>query len=417
MTTEPKLTYIQATGQVVQDYLPTGAAGGAWLHPSPDIELIFDRATDCLASLRITAGTAAGRRALSDRGAAFLDQHFGDGTAVRIRRVTGSRRAGAGLGPMTDPGGVLSALARLHAGRATTPVPFSPWWDVQEAQLALQAGLEWVACTAAVQAVRSLAHAELATVTARQAEAALAAAAIACPTDTTAAGQVLARVGAATVLSLDEYLQRRPAEPAPADQPAAGRAPDVLRWALDFTIIPRGTFLPALSAQDDLLVGPGSRPRSAAVIARLAPGANRDALRKCRARLVLPAERRVLSQAPFSWPGPQVVAELALPPSAAQLNGAWIEVVDDELRPVRSATLRLFKCALRSADAALRAGQEPRGLNPYLTSQQWAELAADGWRQSAQAWQAAGDTDRARLASQAGACVVPEPALAEEAGW
>ena len=417
MTAEPRLTYIEATGQVVQDYLTTGAAGGAWLRPAPDIELIFDRVTGRLCRLTVFAGTPAADGTLTQRGAAFLAGHFGNDAPERVRRAASRRRPGAGLGPLADPGGALSALARLRAGRATSPVSSSPWWDAQEARLALEAGMDRAARAAAVRAARSLAQVELPAITDRQAAAALAAADLARPDDAAAARRVRARVEAAAELSVDEYLRSRPAAAARPAGRAGDPAPDGISAALDLTMVPAGTFLPALTAGDDLLVRAGARPGTVAVTARPAADADRNVLRRCRARLVLPAERRVLSQGAFSWAGPVAVAELSLPPRTDGLRGAWIEVVGDEHRPVRSARMRLIKRALRAADAALRAARQPRGLAPHLTSGQWAELAAAGWRQSADDWRDAGDADRARLAGQAGPETAPQQSIAEEAGW
>ncbi len=430
MTAEPMLTFVEASGQVVQQYLPTGAAGGAWLHPAQDIELIFDRAAGSLCTLSVSAGTAGGTWELSDPAATFLTTHFGNSAAQLVGRVAGRRRAAGRLKTQIEAGSALSALARLRTARATSPVPASPWWDAQEAQLALEAGLEPVARAAAVRAVRALATIELPAVTERQAAAAQTAADLARAEDAAAASAVRAAVAAAAVQNLDDYLASRPATGEPGRSAGRGSGgPGRLRsgwrpqgapvpgldWALDLTIVPPGMFLPALSARDDLLVAPGAKPGTATVSLRLAPGADPKVLGRCRARLVAPAERRVLSQGSFGRRGSLAVAELAVPRSASEQPGAWIEVVDGERRPVRSVTLRLFKRALRGADAALRAGQEPRGLAPDLTSTQWQALAAAQWRDSGADWLQAGDDIRARLAGQP--ALVSKPSIAEEVGW
>jgi hypothetical protein len=322
MTAEPRLTYIEAASQVVQDYLPAGAAGGAWLRPAPDIELIFDRVTGRLCRLTVFAGTSASPESLTYGGTAFLVGHFGPDALERVRRASSRKRAGTGLGPMTDPGGALSALARLRASRATSLIPASPWWDAQEAQLALAAGLEAAARAAAARAVRSLARVEQPAVTVRQAEAALAAADLARPEDADAARQVRARVDVAVVLPVAGYLERRTAGAGGTGQSAGGRVPDGISWALDLTAVPPGTFLPALSAQDDLVVVPGSQPHTVAVSARLAPDADPMVLGQCQARLVVPADRRVLSRGSFSRRDSLAVAELAVPRSVSEHRGA-----------------------------------------------------------------------------------------------
>lgn len=413
MTTDPMLAFIEATGQVVQDYRPTGAAGGAWLHPTPGIELIFDRATGSLCRLSVGAGTAGSSWQLSDPAATFLTAHFGDSAVQLVRQIGGRRHTRGALRAQIEASGALSGLARTRTARATSPVPASPWWDAQEAQLALEAGLEPVARAAAVRAIRSLATIELPAVTERQVTAAYAAAELVRTEDAAGAARVRAAVAAAVVQSLDHYVSSRPATAHP-DRSQSGPVLG-LNWALDLTVVPPGTFLPALSAEDDLLVAPGPESGTVTVTVRLAPGADPDLLGRCRARVVVPAERRVLSQEPLSPDGRVAVAELAVPRSVAELRGAWIEVVDDDRRPVRSTALRLIKRALRGADAALRAGQEPRGLAPDLASAQWRALAAAQWQHAGADWLQAGDDVRARLASQP--TLVSQPSIAEEVGW
>ena len=102
-----------------------------------------------------------------------------------------------------------------------------------------------------------------------------------------------------------------------------------------------------------------------------------------------------------------------LPFPIDELKETWVEVVDDEQRPVRSERLRRMRRALRWADAALRAEQRPRGLAPQFTGQDWTALAAMAWERCSYDWEDTGDTDRAflaarRLASLTHAARVPE---------
>ena len=78
----------------------------------------------------------------------------------------------------------------------------------------------------------------------------------------------------------------------------------------------------------------------------------------------------------------------------------WVEVVDDERRPVRGTRLRRMRRALRWADAALRAASRPGGLDPDRTDEQWAQLAALAWNRCRADWTAAGDADRAAAAAR-----------------
>ena len=136
------------------------------------------------------------------------------------------------------------------------------------------------------------------------------------------------------------------------------------------------------------------------VEATLAPGADRDALSRCRARLVDPAVRRVLASAPFAEKGSRARAELRPPFPMDELKGTWVEVVDDDHRPVQSERSRRIRRALRWADAALRAEQHPAGLAPQFTSGDWVALAADAWEHCAGEWHVTGDADRAYLATR-----------------
>jgi hypothetical protein len=86
-------------------------------------------------------------------------------------------------------------------------------------------------------------------------------------------------------------------------------------------------------------------------------------------------------------------------PAPAALDALWVEVVDDERRPVRGTRLRHMRRALRWADAALRAASRPAGLAPGLTDEQWAWLAALAWDRCHSDWTAAGDAGRAALAA------------------
>ena len=86
MTTTPRLTYVEAAQQVTQEWLPTGAAGGAWLHPAADVELIFDRSSGELCRLAISAGKADGSAAVSDAAATSLANVFGPAAAPSIAR-------------------------------------------------------------------------------------------------------------------------------------------------------------------------------------------------------------------------------------------------------------------------------------------------------------------------------------------
>ena len=192
------------------------------------------------------------------------------------------------------------------------------------------------------------------------------------------------------------------------------------QWMLDPGMVPAGLFQFGLSPYSDLVVLRGGQDRIV-VEALLAPGADRRALSRCRARLVIPAVRRILAEAAFTVVGSKARAELRLPFRPDELAESWIEVVHDKRRPVRSATGHRIRRALRWADAALRAERAPAALDPAATRADWSALAAAAWDRCRIDWAAAGDADRAYLAARRQvvvdprACVprVPSAAAAE----
>jgi hypothetical protein len=336
--------------QVTLEESPTGAAGGASLTPAPGVELVFDRADGRLAQVIVDAGEPGGPVVPGDPAVAYLGQVLGGRVAEAVRQAPLGviRRVTRPAQPAAIA--ALSRLARLDAARLTSPVPSSPLWAAEAAELARRAG--WTERAGG------------------------------CERETTdvAAGLDIMRRGAS----------------AQAVAPAAGRPGG---W-LDPGMVPAGIFRYGLTPESDLdiWVRGGARPL-VIVEAMLAPGAGPDVLATCRARLVDSDARRVVAASPFrasALSGLRVQAGL---PAPAGLSALWVEVVDDDRRPVRSTRLRRMRRALRWADAALRAGSRPAGLAPGLADEQWAWLAALAWERCRADWAAAGDTVRASLAA------------------
>jgi hypothetical protein len=414
MASELTPTYDSDTGQVVLEGLPTGAAGGAGLIPVPGLELEFDRADGRLA--RAVIDTAlTGRPAISGRAADPLGVLFGQQAPAMIRDVAAQRGIPRALSPDRCLSAGWSRLARLESARGTSPVPGSPLWAAEAAQLAERTGLHdrarAEARRAAAGLIGLLGHAPFPEALAR---AALAVADIVEPDDPAAARQLCDRAGQAAVTPLEEWLAGQASTPAPVGAPedwSPGTDKEQipgLQWSLDPGLVPAGVLLPGLSPRSDLIVRRGCGQDRVIVTAFLAPGASADALGRCRARLVDPSARRVLASAPFVREGSRVRAELVAPFPVDELKGTWVEVVDDEQRPVRSEQLRRRRRALRWADAALRAEQHPQGLAPYFTGQDWAALAATAWERCRYNWDDIGDTDRAFLAARRHAVLNPE---------
>jgi hypothetical protein len=390
--------------QVVLEGLPTGAAGAAPLTPTRDLELIFDRADGHLA--RVVIGPQEpGRSVGVGPGAALLTRLFGADVLGAVRAAEKQRAAPRVFLTDQSRSAHLSRLARLDAARVTSPARSgSPLWAAEAAQLAREGGWPARAQAEARRAIASLAGV-LADAPFTEAlwRAASAVADLAEEVEPDMARQLRAAVAASAA------TRERPAKPAGPPGRGSGPGDDLedcandagLACSLDPDLVPVGVFLPGLSPVSDLTVRSHGDPGRVIVRALLRPEADLEALGRCRVRLVDPAVRRVLSIASFAPPeGSQVRAELRVPFPVAELRDtAWVEVVDDEHRPVRSQRLRHLRLALRWADAALRAELTPGGLAPGLTEEEWAALAASAWERCRRYWDRAGDHARAYLAS------------------
>jgi hypothetical protein len=415
-------TYDGDTGQVVLDGLPTGAAGGAWLVPAAGVELEFDRADGRLCRVVIDTGGRGGDTgerggfiALDEGAEAVLVNLFGQQAPEAVRRTARQQGTARRLSPAATLCAALSDLARLEAARVTSPVPAtSPWWAAEAARFAGQAGLHAWAAAEARRAARGLAQLlSRSALPETVSGAALAVADLAEADEPKAARQLREAVAGTLSGSLAPWLARQPKVPALVSPDEFrrlsrnGERIGGLQWAFDPSLVPEGAFLPGLSPYSDLLVRAGDGKDHVVVAALLAPGAEHSALSRCRARLVDPAARRVLASGSFTQAGSVVHAELRLPLPLDELGEAWVEVVQDEHRPVRSERLRRLRRALRWADAALRAEQRPPGLAPQLTGADWAALAATAWEICRDDWERAGDADRAYLAARRQAAIDP----------
>ena len=307
-----------------------------------------------------------------------------------------SRKDGDPLSIRPEPGtlAALSRLARLDAARLTSPVAGSPLWSVEAAQLAAQAGLSARMTAEAYRAASALEGAD------DVSPEVLAAAAIAVADLVDPAEPDLARrlrdaldlAGPAGGAGASRKRARSLSLPdAAAEAGQRGGDLEQLHWGLDSRLIPAGIFQHTLWPDAELTVRP---ERSRLIVeARLAPGADPDALARCRVRLVDPANRSDLATAPFRDLGDsRVRAEIRKrrPP-----HEAWVEIVDDASRPVLSAKLRRMRRAMRWADAALSAGRQTF----RLADAEWTRLAAVAWGRCAEEWAATGDRDRAYLAA------------------
>jgi len=405
--------YEPETDQVVLEGLPAGVAGEAALAPVPGLELAFDRADGHLSRAILDTGRGDGLIAVDEPAVAMLVGLFGPEapSALSAARSGGARALSA------EPRLVhaLSRLARLDATRMTSPVGRgSPWWAAEAAELAgkaaalaASAGLQARARAEARQAVRGLAHAvDWPGLPEEAVRAARAVAALAAADEPEAAGQLRAFIS--------DLPPGRPV-PAQPSQPPRGPGLDIamevegmekdqvrlpgLHWVLDPSLVPDGLFRPGLSPHSDLSVRYENGEGRLVVATRLAPGAEGGALGRCRVRLVDPGIRRVLAQASFGRSGLRARTILLLPFPLEELPETWVEVVEGEFRPVRSARGHRVRRALRWADAALRAERGPAGLAPTSARADWSALAGAAWERCRRDWDQGGDADRAFLAA------------------
>jgi hypothetical protein len=300
----------------------------------------------------------------------------------------------------------MSRLARLHAVRFTSPVADPLPWAVEAAQLARQAGLAARVTAEAHRAVQALEHATDASLVML----ANPVADLAQETEPELAGRLREHAtvsgpdGPAAHHRRSRSLTLPDASAAGAQR--AGESDGPPGW-LDPRLISPAIFQHAWWPDAELTIRVGQN--GVLVEARLMPGADRRVLARCRARLVDPGNRTVIATAPFvslgnTWV--QAGIRERVPPGGS----AWVEVVDDVNRPVLSRQLRHIRRAMRWAQAALSAGRQVYS----LADAEWVSLAAEAWGRCAEDWSAAGDQNRAYLATARRAALRPGVATPQE---
>ena len=407
--------YEPGSGQLILEGLPAGAAGEASLVPAEGVDLAFDRADGHLIRVVVDAGGADG---LGEPTAALLARLFGPHAPGVVRRAAAQKAELLSSEP--EPSGTLSRLARLDAAQATSPVPpGSPWWATEAAELAKCAGLSVRAHAEARRAVCELARALMrgkATLPEEALRLARVVADIAAADEPTAANELRESLRGNTGPSPFGKILSEPGLDVAAE--VEGLEKDRVRlaglqWMLDPDLVPEGLFRPGLSPHSDLFVRHEGAEGRIVVEAVLDPGAERDAVNLCWARLVDPVVRRILAEASFVPVDFRARAELVLPFPLDELQEPWIDVVHDRLRPVRSVKGHQIRRALRWADSALRAERCPEGVAPQSTREDWAALAVIAWERCRRDWDAAGDADRAFLAAWRLAASDPAGSISE----
>ena len=402
------LAYGEDAGRVVLEGLPSGPAGEASLSLAEGVELFFDCADGRLCQVFIEAGEPGYPPAIGEPALAAVASLFGSRVRAAIEQAPS--KDGDPVTVAAEPKiiAAVSRLARLDAARITSAVADSPLWAVEAVQMARQAGLDTRVKAETRRTVNVLESAD---------EASLAM--------LVAAADTIADLVQAAEPELANRLRQHAVVPrsggsaahykwgrsrgmpglAVEGVPGGGESGGLQGW-LDPRLISPGVFQHSPWPDAELTVRTGES--GIVVGAKLAPGADRRVLEHCRARLVDPANRRVIGIAPFRDLGDsQVQAEIQgqVPPGAT-----WVEVIDDETRPVSSTQLHHIRRAMRWADAALGAGRQASG----LADAEWVRLAATAWGRCAEDWSAARDPDRAYLAAVRRAAIRPGTVISEE---
>jgi hypothetical protein len=411
LTSELTITVDNDADQIVIEGMDTGAAGGAGLLPVEGIEMLFDRFDGRLRRLVIDPGDHDAVQRLE-----LLTTLFGP-AAKQLASIAAARKSLArAITPRPDVSAALSRLARLDAARATSPVPASSLWPAEAAVLAEQAGFHDRARAEARKAVAGLTGLLREPPLPAELEGTVRAVATLAEHDEPEFAKNIANGGTDRFSgSVAEWLAvhggasggeqiESPMQPSTPYAHLHG-----VQWLLDPGLVPAGLFAPALMPGSDLDVRPGEDPSMLQVEVRLVPGADMAALEECRVRLVDPAVKRILAVAPLARSGDRARATLQVPFPLSELKETWLEVVDDERRPVRSGALRRLHRALRWADLALRAARRPAGLAPGFGAQDWAATALTGWEHARRNWEFIGDAERAYLAAAHAGVVLPRP--------
>ena len=402
------LTYDEDAGQVVLEGLPCGPAGEARLSLAEGIELSFDCADGRLCQVFIEADEPGNTPAIGGPAVAAATSLFGSGACAAIERAPSRNEDGYPVTITAEPQimAAVSRLARLDAVRVTSPVASSPLWAVEAAQLAQRAGLDKRMNAEARRAVNALERADDASLVVLAA----AADAIADLVQEVEPELATRLRGHATAPELAAAHHPRSPSPAVPDTPAQGARRDgasggLPGW-LDPRLIPPGIFQHAIWPDAELTIR--TEQDGVLIEARLVPGTDSQSLARCRARLVEPESRSVVGSAPFRSLGDlRVQAKI---PGRVPPGSAWVEVVDDETRPVSSAQLHHIRRAMRWAEAALSAGRQISG----PAEVEWVRLAAHAWQRCAEDWSAARDPDRAYLATVRRAAIYPGVVIPEE---
>ncbi len=410
MTNDRTLTlaYDEDAGQVVLEGLPSGPAGEANLSLAEGIELFFDCADGRLCQVFIEAGEPGYPPAIGEPALAAVASLFGSRARAAIEQAPSKDGDPVTVAAVPKIIAAVSRLARLDAARITSAVADSPLWAVEAVQLARQAGLDTRVKAEVRRTVNVLESAD-------EASLAILAAAADTIADLVQAAEpelanrlrqhaVVPRSGGSAVHYKWGRSRAMP-DLAVEGVPRGGESRGLQGW-LDPRLISPGVFQHSPWPDAELTVRTGES--GIVVGAKLAPGADRRVLARCRARLVDPANRKVIGIAPFRDLGDsQVQAEVQgqVPP-----GDTWVEVIDDQTRPVSSTQLHYIRRAMRWADAALGAGRQASG----LADAEWVRLAARAWGRCAEDWSAARDPDRAYLAAVRRASIRPGAVIPEE---
>lgn len=391
-------------GQVVLEGHPCGPAGEAGLTIADDIELFFDVTDGRLARVLIDAGEPRGTPATGAAALGAVVSLFGERARIIVQRAR--CKDGYPLTVIAEPQvtAAMSRLARLDAVRFASPFADPMPWAVEAAQLARRAGLTTRVNAEARRAVRALEHASNATLVMLAGDIAD----LVQDTGPDLASRLREHAGVSGPDGLATNHHRRVRSRAiPLAAGSRRNESDGPPGWIDPQLVSTGIFQHAWSPDAGLKIQAGQG--GVLVEARLVPHVDSAKLARCRARLVDPENRKVIASAAFEGLGDRwVQARISepVPPGGS----IWVEVVDEEDRPVSSRQLRHIRRAMGWAQAALSANRQVHD----LADAEWVTLAAEAWGRCADDWSAAGDQDRAYLAARRRAALRPGTATPQE---
>ena len=390
-------------GLVMLRGVATGAAGAVEVDPAPGVLCSLDAVSGTVFEIAFVQDPKGG---VDAEVADLLTFLFGGNAASKLPAL--SRHGGeidVAIG--SEVRSTLHLLGLLEVAQSTDPVqPGSALWGAEAALVAHEGGLGVLARRIAAEVADPFAElldeARWLRAEERIRQAALVVAALAEPAAPDASEVLRELVSPALFAEWEAAM----GPGAPSDRLLVRMAETELAEPglsisamLDGELVPPGLFVFGEDPGSDLAVRRDAD--GLFVTVRLDRRAPRGAAERCVARIVEAASHRVLASGRLSRADDdQTIAGArievgALPTDSRDL---YLEIVDDEERPVAGPNLRHLRRAIRYGTSALRIERRARLLHPGWDEEDWSHKAALYWQATATEWAASGDAPRAAIA-------------------